>query len=99
MDEEMLIALTDEEGNEMNFVILDAVAIDDLGQYVLVTPADAEVPENDDDDEAEQSVVILKVIPGDDEEGDVFVSVDDEDEMDKVFAEFERRFEEQEDEE
>jgi len=85
-EEDMLIVLTDEEGNEMNFVILDAVEIDDLGQYVLVSPADAEVS---DDEDCEQEVMILKVISG--EEEDVFVSVDDDEEMETVFAEFEKR--------
>jgi len=94
-EEDMLIALTDEDGNELNFVVMDALEMEDLGQYVLVTPADAEIPEDDED--SEQEVLILKVIPG--EEEDVFATIEDGDELDAVFAEFQKRWDELEDEE
>ena len=94
-EEDMLIVLTDEDGKEMNFVVIDAIQLDELGQYVMVSPADAEIPE--DEDESEQEVLILKVIQG--EEEDVFVTIEDEDELDAVFSEFERRNDELEDDE
>jgi len=92
-EEDGLIILIDEEGNEMNFLILDAVEIEELGQYVLVTPADTFVPEDEEnDEETEQEVMILKVIMGETE--DTFVSIEDDEEMEQVFEEFKRRDEE-----
>ena len=85
--ENMIIPLTDENGDVQDFVVLDAIEIEELGQYVMVAPADA-----DEDDEG-IDVIILKVIPG--EEEDVFASIDDEDEMEQVFNQFKERWDEE----
>lgn len=69
------VVLTDEEGNEVEFEHIDTVEVD--GQtYLAFIPAELSV-----EDEAE--VVILKIEEENGEE--ILVSVDDEDEADKIF--------------
>lgn len=70
------VVLTDEDGNEVEFEHIDTVEVD--GQiYMAFIPAQLAV-----DEEAE--VVILKVVTEDDEE--VLVSVEDDEEADRIFA-------------
>lgn len=69
------VVLTDEDGNEVEFEHIDTVEVD--GEtYMAFIPAELAV-----DEEAE--VVILKVVEEDGEE--VLVSVEDDDEADRVF--------------
>ena len=69
------VVLTDEDGNEVEFEHIDTVEVD--GQTCLAfIPAELSV-----EDEAE--VVILKIEEENGEE--ILVSVDDEDEADKIF--------------
>ena len=69
------VVLTDEDGNEVEFEHIDSVEVD--GEtYMAFIPAELAV-----DEEAE--VVILKVVEEDGEE--VLVSVEDDDEADRVF--------------
>ncbi len=69
------VVLTDEDGNEVEFEHIDTVEVD--GQtYLAFIPAELSV-----EDEAE--VVILKIEEENGEE--ILVSVDDEDEADKIF--------------
>lgn len=90
-EEEMLefdgkITLVDEEGNEVNFDVIDAVLLND-NEYIVVAPS-----ENVEDDEKEIEVVILKVeIEGDDES---YVTVTDEEEFEAVFEQFKAQNEE-----
>ena len=68
------VVLTDEDGNEVEFEHIDTVEVD--GEtYMAFIPAELAV-----DEEAE--VVILKVVEEDGEE--VLVSVEDDDEADRV---------------
>lgn len=70
------VLLTDEDGNEVEFEHIDTVEVD--GQmYMAFIPAQLAV-----DEEAE--VVILKVVEEDGEE--VLVSVEDDEEADRIFA-------------
>lgn len=70
------VLLTDENGNEVEFEHIDTVEVD--GQlYMAFIPAQLAV-----DEEAE--VVILKVVEEDGEE--VLVSVEDDEEADRIFA-------------
>lgn len=70
------VLLTDEDGNEVEFEHIDTVEVD--GQlYMAFIPAQLAV-----DEEAE--VVILKVVEEDSEE--VLVSVEDDEEADRIFA-------------
>lgn len=79
-----ILALTDEEGNEVNFEIIDAVEHEGK-TYVLLTPAEA-------GEEDEVEVIMLRV--EDDGEEDVLVTVDDEDEFNTVAALFDQKAEE-----
>ncbi len=63
-----VITVSDEEGNEHEFTVLEYVEVQDR-QYVVVVPSDAP------DDEA---AVILRV------EGDTLVGVQDQEEFDRV---------------
>ncbi len=86
LDEELdnIIVLNDEEGNEVKFEFLDLVELDGE-EYVVLLPADEE-------DEEEGEVVILKVEDTDSEEEESYVSVDDEDTLNKVFEMFKEKF-------
>ena len=81
MENEELFTLTDEEGNESQFALIGELEID--GQiYLALIPAD-----NDDADE----YVVLKVEV--DENGEeLVVTIDDDDEFDKVADAFEDQF-------
>lgn len=83
-----IIVLIGEDGEEVEFEHLDTVELDG-NEYVILLPLDEE-EENEEVDE----VVILKVDHNEDGE-DAFVTVDDEDELNKVFEEFKTRMEEE----
>ena len=81
-----IIILNDEEGNEVKFEFLDLVELDDE-EYVILLPV------VDDGVEEEGEVVILKVEDTDeDSEEESYVSVEDEDILNKVFEIFKERF-------
>ena len=69
-----IITLTDEDGKESNFELLDLVELDNE-EYVVLLPVD------DEESEEPGEVVILKVEDSDDdsdEETESYVSVEDE---------------------
>ncbi len=83
-----IIVLNDEEGNEAEFEFLDLVELDDE-DYVVLLP----VAEEDQEEDEEGEVVILKVEDtDDDEEEESYVSVEDEDTLNKVFEIFKEKF-------
>lgn len=86
MDAELdnVIVLNDEEGNEVNFEFLDLVELDNE-EYVVLLPTD-----EDEADEGE--VVILKVEDTESDEEESYVSVDDEEILNKVFEKFREKF-------
>lgn len=78
-----IIVLNDEEGNEVEFEFLDL--IDYEGEsYVVLLP-------NDEDDETGE-VTILKLEDSDSEDEESYVSVDDEETLNKVFEIFKEKF-------
>ena len=80
MEKENIITLTDEEGNESEFELLGELPLDG-NTYLALIPLDGE------DDE----FVILKVEV--DENGDeILVTIDDDDEFDRVADTFEDTF-------
>lgn len=81
-EERELIYLTDEDGKEFPFELLDVIDYDEE-QYAVFFPADNS--ENNEEDDGE--VVILKVISQDDDSAE-FVSIDDEATLDAVFEVF-----------
>ena len=87
MDEEELdnvIVLNDEDGNEVNFEFLDLVELDGE-EYVILLPTDSE-------EEEPGEVVILQVEDTDSEEEESYVSVENEEILNKVFEIFKEKF-------
>ncbi len=86
MDEELdnIIVLNDEDGNEVNFEFLDLVELDGE-EYVILLPTD------EDEDEPGE-VVILQVEDTDSEDEESYISVEDEDVLNKVFEMFKEKF-------
>lgn len=81
MENEELFTLTDEDGNESQFALIGELELDG-NIYLALVPAD-----NEDADE----YVVLKVTV--DENGEEFlVTIDDDDEFDKVADAFEDQF-------
>ncbi len=81
-----IIILNDENGDEVKFEFLDLIELDGE-EYVVLLPADE--AEND---EETGEVVILKVEDTDSEEEESYVSVDDEEVLNKVFDMFKEKF-------
>ena len=86
MDEELdnTITLNDENGNEVNFEFLDLVELDGE-EYVILLPTD------EDENEAGE-VVILQVEDTDSEDEESYISVEDEEVLNKVFEMFKEKF-------
>ena len=80
-----IVVLNDEDGNEVQFEFLDLVELDDE-EYVVLLP----ITEEGEEDEGE--VVILKVEDSEDDEEESYVSVEDEDVLNRVFDIFKERF-------
>ena len=87
MEEDLdnIIVLNDEDGNEVKFEFLDIIELDSE-QYAILLPVE-------EDDENEGEVVILKVEDnGEDSDEETYVSVDDEETLNKVFQMFKEEF-------
>jgi uncharacterized protein YrzB (UPF0473 family) len=85
-----IITLTDEDGKEIDFEVIGDAEIDGVVYYAM-TPAGAQ-----ENNEGIVEYVLLKLT--EDEDGDeVFVTVDDEDEFDKVANFFDDMFDSEED--
>lgn len=83
-----LLTLTDEEGNEQSFEILDTIELDEQNYFALAPFYDN--PEDMLADSGE--FVILKAVTVDGEE--MLSSIEDEDELDRVGEIFLEKFEE-----
>ena len=81
-----IIILNDENGEEVPFEFLDLIELDGE-EYVVLLPVE------EDEEEAEE-VVILKLEDSDneDEDQESYVSVDDEEILNKVFEMFKGKF-------
>ena len=85
-DLDNIVILNDEDGNEVKFEFLDLVELEDE-EYVVLLP----IAEEGEEEEGE--VVILKVEDTDEEsEEESYVSVDDEDILNRVFEIFKEKF-------
>ena len=85
-DLDNIVILNDVDGNEVKFEFLDLVELEDE-EYVILLPV------IDDGVEEEGEVVILKVEDTDeDSEEESYVSVEDEEILNKVFEIFKERF-------
>ncbi|MBO4815960.1 MAG: DUF1292 domain-containing protein [Clostridia bacterium] len=81
-DLDNIIVLNDEEGKEVKFEFLDLIEYEGE-EYVILLPLD---------EEDSEEVVILKVEDTDSEEEESYVSVDDEEVLNKVFEMFKEKF-------
>lgn len=79
-----IIVLNDENGEEVQFEFLDLIELDGE-EYVVLLPIE-------EDEEEAGEVVILKVEDTESEEEESYVSVDDEDILNKVFDMFKEKF-------
>ena len=78
-----LVSLSDDEGNEYNFEVLDSYDENDT-QYVAMTPYAEEGEQLD--EEMDGRLVIMKVV---EENGEnYFVEIEDDDEYERVANEF-----------
>ena len=75
-----ILTLTDENGEEIEFEFLDLVEYEG-DEYIILLPVEA----------VETEVVVLKVEPID-EENESYVSVNDEQTLNEVYAIFKERF-------
>ena len=81
-----VVILNDEEGNEVKFEFLDLIELDNE-EYVVLLPVTEE------GEEEEGEVVILKVEDTDDDsDEESYVSIEDEDTLNKVFEIFKEKF-------
>ena len=86
LENENIIVLNDENGEEVKFEFLDLVELDEE-EYVVLLPYDEEGTED------EGEVVILKIEDTDeDSEEESYVSVEDEDTLNKVFEIFKEKY-------
>ncbi len=74
------ITLTDDDGNDISFEILDTIEYNER-LFAVLLPFD----------ETDDEVVILEIIPGEEPESDDFISVDDEKLLGEVFEEFKKK--------
>lgn len=79
IQDEDIITLTDENGNDVEFLLLDVVEYNNDDYMVMIPLDDEEIEDDDEQDE----VVILKVIREGDEE--TYSGVEDEDVLNVVF--------------
>lgn len=85
-DLDNVVILNDEDGNEVRFEFLDLVELEDE-EYVVLLP----IAEEGEEEEGE--VVILKVEDVDEEsDEESYVSVDDEETLNRVFEIFKEKF-------
>ena len=82
------IVLNDEDGNEVNFEFLDLVELDGE-EYVVLLPLEQE------EDEEPGEVVILQVEDTESEDEESYVSVEDEEILNKVFEMFKEKFQDE----
>ena len=79
-EEESILTLTDENGEDMNFEYLDCIEYQGT-EYLVLMPADDESNE----------IVILAIEPVD-EENENYLAVEDEAVLDAVYAIFKERY-------
>jgi len=78
-----IVVLNDEEGNEIEFEFLDLIEYEGE-EYVVLLPTDEE--------EDAGEVLILKLEDTESEEEESYVSVEDEEVLNKVFEIFKEKF-------
>lgn len=85
LDDDSIITLTDDEGNEVDFLLLDVVEYNG-GDFLVLLPLEEEA------DDEEDNVLILKA-EKDAEGNETFASIDDENVVNAVFELFTEQLE------
>lgn len=88
-----IVVLVDENGAESEFEHVDTIEMNG-NEYVVLLPFKEYEDDDENYNEDEEEVVILKIEHGADGE-DSFITVEDEDELNAVFEEFKLRMEEE----
>lgn len=78
-----IISLTDEQGNEVEFELLDVVPYNGQ-EYIAIIPV-AE------DEEESQMVQLYRIVPDEDGESETYMGIESEEELDAVYDEFQKR--------
>lgn len=91
-DRDDIVVLVDENGEEIEFEHLDTIEMNG-NEYVVLAPLDEE---DTGDDSGEEEVIILKVEHNENGD-DSFLTVNDDEELDEVFEEFQAHMEDGED--
>lgn len=81
-----IVVLDDENGNEVEFEFLDLIELDGE-EYVVLLPTN----DNENSEEADE-VVILQLEKTDSEDEESYVSVENEETLNKVFEIFKEKF-------
>ena len=84
MDEKNVVTFTDENNQEVDLEIADSFEMDGNKYVALITPEDAVGDEDD-------SEVLIMRIESENENEDIFVSIEDDEELDKAFSMFNDR--------
>lgn len=79
-----IVVLNDEDGNEVEFEFLDLIEYEGE-EYVVLLP-------NDEEEDDAGEVLILKLEDTDSEDEESYVSVEDEEVLNKVFEIFKEKF-------
>jgi len=87
-----ILVLIDENGEEEEFEYIDSIQMDG-NEYIVLSPLNKNDQNDNENDDLAEEVVILKVDTNENGE-ESFITVDDEDELDAVFEEFKNRMEE-----
>jgi len=87
-----ILVLIDENGEEEEFEYIDSIQMDG-NEYIVLSPLNKNDQNDNENDDLAEEVVILKVDTNENDE-ESFITVDDEDELDAVFEEFKNRMEE-----
>lgn len=85
-----IVVLVDENGDEVEFEHIDSFEMND-NEYVILAPLNEEI---DEDEDEEEEVIILRVEHNEDGE-DSYVTIEDDDELDEVFSEFQARMDDE----
>lgn len=81
-----IITLNDEEGKEVKFEFIDLLDYEGE-EYVILLPA-----EESEENEAEPGEVVILKVESESEDEETYVSVDDEEVLNKVFEMFKEKY-------
>lgn len=78
-----IISLTDEQGNEVQFELLDVVPYNG-NEYIAIVPAEEE-------DEDGDMVQLYRIVPDENGDTETYVGLESEEELNAVYSEFQSR--------